>query len=239
MRVGCRVSGWSAAERWQKSWFRLQRLIKAIALALCAIALCGCDISYLAHGACSEIRLLWNRKPIEQVLQKKDIKPAVRSNLQLVLEVRRFAADNLGENVGGAYNTVTQVDKSAVTWVLMAAEPDQLTPHTWYFPIVAAEMRHLVSSGSAGYQQEKRYIHADGHEVWVSVSVSCVRDEQKQPLYLIGQVEDITERRALRGRFGLCRVPRSSHRSAQPRAVHGPPGRSPAPRSAGRSTRWP
>ena len=41
-------------------------------------------------------------------------------------------------NVGGAYNTVTAVDKSAVTWVLMAAEPDRLTPHTWYFPIVGS-----------------------------------------------------------------------------------------------------
>ena len=109
-----------------------------IAFALYAISLCGCDVSYLAHGACSEIRLLWNRKPIEQVLQKSDIKPEVRSNLELVLEVRRFAADNLGENVGGAYKTVTAVDKSAVTWVLMAAEPDQLTPHTWYFPIVGS-----------------------------------------------------------------------------------------------------
>ncbi len=63
----------------------------------------------------------------------------------------------------------------------------------------AAEMRRLVSSAdSVGYQIEKRYIHLDGHEVWVSVSVSCVRDEQGGPLYLIGQVEDITERRALR-----------------------------------------
>jgi predicted aminopeptidase len=118
--------------------FQFRRLIKAIAAALCAIFLCGCDVSYLAHGACSEIRLLWNRKPIEQVLQKKDIKPEVRSNLELVLEVRRFAADNLELNVGGAYKTVTPVDKSAVTWVLMAAEPDRLTPHTWYFPIVGS-----------------------------------------------------------------------------------------------------
>ena len=114
------------------------RLTKAIAVALCAISLCGCDVSYLAHGACSEIRLLLNRKPIESVLEKKDLKPAVRSNLELVLEVRRFADDNLGLNVGGAYKTVTAVDKSAVSWVLMAAQPDQLTPYTWYFPIVGS-----------------------------------------------------------------------------------------------------
>ena len=63
----------------------------------------------------------------------------------------------------------------------------------------AAEMRHLVGSAdSSGYQIEKRYLHQDGHAVWVSVSVSCVRDDQGAPLYLLGQVEDVTERRGLR-----------------------------------------
>ena len=49
-------------------------------------------------------------------------------------------------------------------------------------------------------------MHHDGHEVWVSVSVSCVRDEQEQPLYLIGQVEDVTERRALRERLAYAAI---------------------------------
>jgi predicted aminopeptidase len=102
------------------------------------MSLCGCDIAYLAHGACSEIHLLWNRRPISAVLDKSDISNSVRSKLEMVLQVRHFAADNLGLNVGGAYDTVTQVDRSTVTWVLMAAEPDQLSPYTWYFPIVGS-----------------------------------------------------------------------------------------------------
>ncbi len=70
----------------------------------------------------------------------------------------------------------------------------------------SAEMRHLVSTGLPGYQLEKRYIHRGGHEVWVAVSVSCVRDEEGQPLYLIGQVADITERRALRERLAYAAI---------------------------------
>jgi diguanylate cyclase (GGDEF)-like protein/PAS domain S-box-containing protein len=69
-----------------------------------------------------------------------------------------------------------------------------------------AEMRRLVSEGSDGYRIEKRYRHADGHEVWVSVSVSCVRDEEGRPSYLIGQVEDVTERRALRERLAYAAI---------------------------------
>ncbi len=116
----------------------LTAIRRAAAIAICAISLCGCDIPYLAHSACSEIHLLWNRRPISAVLAKSDISNSARSKLEMVLQVRHFAADNLGLNVGGAYDTVTQVDRSTVTWVLMAAEPDQLSPYTWYFPIVGS-----------------------------------------------------------------------------------------------------
>ena len=70
----------------------------------------------------------------------------------------------------------------------------------------AAEMRRLLADGSEGYRIEKRYCHADGHEVWVSVSVSCVRDEDGHPSYLIAQVEDVTERRALRERLAYAAI---------------------------------
>ncbi len=56
----------------------------------------------------------------------------------MVIELRRFAADRLGLNVGNAYRTVTEVDKGAIVWVVMAAPKDSLTPYTWWFPIVGA-----------------------------------------------------------------------------------------------------
>jgi diguanylate cyclase (GGDEF)-like protein/PAS domain S-box-containing protein len=70
----------------------------------------------------------------------------------------------------------------------------------------AGELRRLIATGADGYQIEKRYIHRDGGEVWVSVSVSCVRDEIENPLYLIAQVEDVTERRALRERLAYAAI---------------------------------
>ena len=64
----------------------------AIVLALFALMLSGCDIGYLAHSACSEVHLLWNRKPIDTVLAKPDLAPEVRAKLEMVLQVRHFAA---------------------------------------------------------------------------------------------------------------------------------------------------
>jgi len=53
----------------------------------------------------------------------------------------------------------------------------------------------MVEGTIRTYQMEKRYLHKQGHYVWVLLSVSLVRDSQEQPLYFIAQVEDIAQRK--------------------------------------------
>jgi diguanylate cyclase (GGDEF)-like protein/PAS domain S-box-containing protein len=57
-------------------------------------------------------------------------------------------------------------------------------------------MARLFAGQTSTCQLEQRYVHHDGHPVWVSVSASLVRDVNGQPLYLVTQIEDIAERRA-------------------------------------------
>lgn len=42
------------------------------------------------------------------------------------------------------------------------------------------------------YQLEKRYVHKDGHLIWVLLSVSLVHDEEHKPRFFISQVQDIS-----------------------------------------------
>ncbi len=51
------------------------------------------------------------------------------------------------------------------------------------------------------FEMEKRYFHKDGQIVWVLLTVSAVRDKNNEPVYLIGQVKDITERKQFEGRL--------------------------------------
>jgi PAS domain S-box-containing protein len=53
----------------------------------------------------------------------------------------------------------------------------------------------LMHGDIRSYQMEKRYIHKQGHVVWVLLNVSMVRDSSGQPLYCIGQMQDITARK--------------------------------------------
>jgi diguanylate cyclase (GGDEF)-like protein/PAS domain S-box-containing protein len=62
-------------------------------------------------------------------------------------------------------------------------------------------LEELMSGGRQRYTAEKRYRHADGHTVWVALSVSTVRGEHGELLYLISQMQDITERKAAEARL--------------------------------------
>lgn len=60
-----------------------------------------------------------------------------------------------------------------------------------------AEIQLLLAGQREPLLIEKRYLHKDGRIIWVSVTGSVVRDEHQQPQYLVGQTEDITERRTV------------------------------------------
>lgn len=54
------------------------------------------------------------------------------------------------------------------------------------------QMDALLAGDIDSYSMEKRYLHSDGHTVWALLAVSLVRDSDRQPLYFISQIEDIT-----------------------------------------------
>ena len=57
-------------------------------------------------------------------------------------------------------------------------------------------IREAIAAGLGSYRTELRYRHKDGHAVWVSLAGAPVPDACGEPLYLVSQVEDITEKRA-------------------------------------------
>jgi diguanylate cyclase (GGDEF)-like protein/PAS domain S-box-containing protein len=56
-------------------------------------------------------------------------------------------------------------------------------------------LREIVEGESYGYRGETRCLHARGHPIWTSLTVSPVYDRQGILSYLIAQMEDISERK--------------------------------------------
>ncbi len=59
------------------------------------------------------------------------------------------------------------------------------------------EVRRLVAGEIERYTLPKRYVRKDGDQVWASLSVSLVRDDQSRPVHFISQIVDISDRRRL------------------------------------------
>lgn len=61
-------------------------------------------------------------------------------------------------------------------------------------------IQRLLDGENAAYNRIKRYYRKGGETIWVSIAVTAVHDATGKPLYLIGQIEDITSRRELERR---------------------------------------
>jgi len=59
------------------------------------------------------------------------------------------------------------------------------------------QLQRLISGEIGSYHRIKRYVRKDRRVIWVSLGVSAVHDPAGRPLYFIGQMEDITLRRAM------------------------------------------
>ena len=56
-------------------------------------------------------------------------------------------------------------------------------------------IQKLWSGQSRGFSTEKRYIHKDGHTIWGNVTISPVLNSEGKVQYLVGQTQDITDRK--------------------------------------------
>ncbi len=58
------------------------------------------------------------------------------------------------------------------------------------------QLERLIRRDISSYHRIKRYIRKNGDVIWVSLAVSAVHDAEGNPIYFIGQYQDITSQRA-------------------------------------------
>jgi len=151
-----------------------RRAIRSAALVLlvaCALSFLGCSAGYVARAAYEEARILWKREPIETVLTQPDVAPAVKRKLQLVLDVREFAAERIGFRVGGSFRSISPVDGGSVVQLLTAAPRDRLEAYTWWFPIVGrVPYKGFFSKRAALATAEE--LEKDGYDTYVRPAIA-------------------------------------------------------------------
>ena len=112
-------------------WLRL-----ALAASLAGQLVSACSPGYVLRGAWEEARILNRRRPITAVIADPRQTPETRRKLRLVLDVRAFARDSLGERAGESYTLFAEKKSDTLATVLSAAYKDRFAAKTWWFPIV-------------------------------------------------------------------------------------------------------
>ena len=81
----------------------------------------------------------------------------------------------------------TQEELLGLSWQDVI-HPDDLRPND-------EQVARLVENQIPSYILEMKMNHKQGHSLWVLLNVVLIRDAENQPLYMVGDIQDITERK--------------------------------------------
>ena len=141
----------------------------SVPCAVCVLA--GCSPAYVLRAGYEEAKILWHRRPIEEVLRRPDLDAATREKLEVVLRVRRFAAQELGFDVDGSYGSITEVARPPIIYVVSAAPRTSLEPYTWWFPIVG-RVAYKGYFDAAAARKEAQRLEARGYDTYVRTAAA-------------------------------------------------------------------
>ena len=93
-------------------------------------------IGYGIAQARGQLAIVWNARPIEEVMNDPAVADSLKQKIELVQRVRKFAIDSLGVSDSDSYRTLYDQQGKPVLWVVTACEPFSLVDKKWSFPIV-------------------------------------------------------------------------------------------------------
>jgi diguanylate cyclase (GGDEF)-like protein/PAS domain S-box-containing protein len=158
---------------------------------------------------CDAVNLLDDPAVAGVVISVRDVTGRLESEAALAEARERFRAAfeyaPIGMALASLDGTMLEVNGSFAR--MLGYRPDQLEGHTasdfthpedW--SLGSRDYTGLERDAAGAYRLEKRYLRADGRIMWASVSFSFV-DQADGSQLVIGQVEDVTQRKAIAERL--------------------------------------
>ncbi|GAB3763209.1 aminopeptidase [Spirosoma pomorum] len=93
-------------------------------------------VSYGWMQAKGQLRILWNTKPVAEVLADPAYPDSLKRKIKLIQEIKRFSIDSLGLDPSGSYESFYDQQGKPILWVITAAQPYELVARQWHFPIL-------------------------------------------------------------------------------------------------------
>lgn len=115
---------------------RKKIFLALLLLAMLVLLLYSDLILYGIRQGTGQLSIVWNARPVEEVVNDPETPDSVRQALQFVDEVRRFAVERLGLRDTENYTTYYDQQGRELMWVVTASQPYAMEEYTWDFPVV-------------------------------------------------------------------------------------------------------
>lgn len=85
-----------------------------------------------------QLQLVWNAKPVEEVLNDATFPDSLKQKLRLITDIRKFTVEELGMNESKNYTSVYDQKNQSLLLNVSACEPYSFTPKEWTFPFLGS-----------------------------------------------------------------------------------------------------
>jgi len=117
----------------------LKRVLLALFIIITILVVVYWDlVSYGIRQGKGQFTIIWNARPVEEVLKDQSFPDSLKTKLYLIEKVRQFAIDSLGLKDTENYKTLYDQKGEEIMWVVTACEPFSFKPKEWKFPILGA-----------------------------------------------------------------------------------------------------
>lgn len=111
------------------------RLRLPVLLAL-SLFLIGCGtVGYYSKIVTGHMKIVMGKQSVEEVVGRQDTDDKTRHRLQVALQAREFAINELSLPDTNSYTTFYDTGRDFVTWNVVAAPAFSFAPKTWCFPV--------------------------------------------------------------------------------------------------------
>ena len=146
---------------------RVKKALRVLLLPCAVAVVSGCQTwSYYAQAVKGEYQIVAHQQPVDRLIADPQTSPGLKTQLELVQQLRHFAQLELKLPVDGHYRKYADVHRPYVVWNVQAAPQFSLQPKTWWYPFVGSlEYRGYFSE--CGAQECGRRLQAKGWDVCV------------------------------------------------------------------------
>ncbi|MBS1764394.1 MAG: aminopeptidase [Bacteroidetes bacterium] len=105
-----------------------------------------------------QLAIIYNTKPVTEILNDSSIPDSIKIKLKLIEEVRKYAIDSLGLKNTENYQAYYDQKGKPVLWVLTASEPFSMKAYKWKYPFLGKLSYKGFFSKEAGEAEEKQFM---------------------------------------------------------------------------------